>query len=129
MWIASITAITNDPDAVVARVTFLYNHTDGRQKTITERVSEPGSLKEIARNALIELARQDAIAALIQTPTLGTIDFSVPAADPDITDYQTKLTKTQYMKGLYDLGVVVKGDFDAKVAELKTAYDKVKTKV
>jgi hypothetical protein len=74
MWTATITAVTADKVAGVANVTFEY--TDGQQTIVrTERVSDPGSVLGIARNAIGELERLEAVAAFVADPPLGLIEL------------------------------------------------------
>lgn len=84
MWTASITAVAKDTQAEVALVTFRY--TDGKRAIdITERVSDPDSLVQIATNATRELDRIDAIDALVANPPLGEIEIPVAASRVVVT--------------------------------------------
>jgi hypothetical protein len=74
MWTATITAVAADKTPGVAVVTLEYS--DGHQTIVrTERVSDPGSVVGIARNAVSELERIDALAAFVENPPLGSVEL------------------------------------------------------
>jgi hypothetical protein len=118
MWKAAILKVEADPDAQVARVTFLYSSDDGRTVTVTERVSDPDSLTQIAGNAVSELSRLDAVASLIANPPLGDVDTDPPQPTED------DIVQAQYfeqrrlliqMKQDLDLGLVTQDDYSAQL--------------
>src|SRR3990167_6601768 len=94
MWIANITAVASDEIASIAKVTIEYS--DGvRNKIITERISDPDSIKKIVLDGINELNRIDAINELIANPPVGEVDLSIPQPTQEQLDeqaYQQKKT-------------------------------------
>jgi hypothetical protein len=122
MWTASITSISADATNSIADVTIVYSDGD-REKTVTERISDPDSIKQIVSNGLKELNRVDKIADLIANPPLGEVDFGQTEQTQEQIDAQAYQTKRQALiqaKQDLDIGLIDQETFETKVADVQT---------
>jgi len=125
MWKANIKSIEKDNiSQQVAKITFVYINSDGRSKVITERISDPNSIKIIAKNGIKELQRQDDINDLILNPKLGEINFTEPIAEltPEQKaeeDFTLGKEKLKEMKENVYLGLSEQTEYDLLLAKIK----------
>lgn len=122
MWQAQIDSATSDPDAKVARVAIKYFNNDGRNDTVIERVSEPGTIKQIVQNGINERNRRDAIDILIANPPIGEVVLApVPPSDTELAlqEYQKGRQALIESKQDLDLGIIDQATYDDLVVELK----------
>jgi len=122
MWKTNIKSVVRDEGkSDIAKVTFEYVHTDGRKHEVTERVSEPSSIKTIAQNAMRELQRKDDIENLISNPTLGEIVFSTPPTQEELDKaaYIQQVEELRLLKEQVSLGLVTETEYQAKLTEVK----------
>lgn len=130
MWSVKITHISDDEEPNTARVSFHYTHTDGRTVTKIERVHEPSSLMQIARDGLRERERQDAIAALIAMDP-ATIDLTPPEPTPEQiarNEYEMKRQRLIQARQDLELGLISQAEVDDLVTEAVSAKPTLEVK-
>jgi hypothetical protein len=115
MWKSIIESVTKDSEN--ALVTIKYQHTDGREKIVTERISNPNYLSTILMNGLSELNRVDSVAEFINNPPLGEFVFPVAEPDPDQA-YRLKKQELISLKQDVELNLATPEAYDSLLNEV-----------
>ncbi len=126
MWTPSITRVEQNGENV--SVTFLYTSDDNRTETIVEaNVSDPNSLKQIAKSHIADLDRKDALLALVANPPLGVIDLlPMPPSDDEkaLEDYNKGIFQLAELQKQLDLKQIDQQTFDDAAAAVKLTQPK-----
>ena len=119
-YTATITQVIRDyENDKMANVTVSYTD-DLKVIEKVYRISDPKYLKQIIRDQIADLERNDALNELITNPPLGVIDVSTPTTPtPNSIEILTeqKRGNLRALKNDFEIGLISKEEYNNRVQE------------